>query len=208
MEERSLHKGAVYQRDWDKKLIRIIAFDDKDAVFDTWCPGTSSWDIDSLSRTISYLRLPIPVLLKNAIYIRTEEYAEAEMKIHRPDLPLSFVQATAFEWASTCPNDIEQLLGASTQSEGVATLLAQSIDLPAVYLSPFSPKGGMKPLVLVEALNGRSFTAGELLLCSARLQSEHVRDSKVTKGVGIYRLGINRMIPTYYLWGAKGRAQL
>lgn len=162
--------------------------------------------IDSLSRTVSYYRIPTRLLLSKASYLRTEAYSDAELSVHRPDLPFAFAQFADLEWPMKCPEGPEEFPNGSisvTKDESSEPRLAAS----RIFLEPFGPKGASKAGVLLEAANGAWFTEKELIWHAARLQSPFLRAAKVTTGIGIYRSGIRRKLPSYYIWGAKSRME-
>jgi hypothetical protein len=207
MNSSHLHSGAVFQTEWDSRPIRIIAFDDEQVMYDSWWPHVPGWGIDSLNRTVSYYRLPTSLLFSKAKYLRTEEYTEAELSIHRPDLPFAFARSPSLEWPTGSPATVEEFPNGLFQLADKPSE-PRTLDTPKIYLAPFGPKGSSKPGVLVEAENGTCFTVEEILWRAAQLQSQYLREIKVTAGVGIYRLGIQRKLPSYYIWGAKSRMEM
>lgn len=206
MNSSDLHVGAVFQPEWDSRPIRIIAFDDEQVMYDCWWPHIQGWGIDSLSRTISYYRLPLSLLLKRSKYLRTDEYTEAELSVHRPDLPFSFAQFADLEWPSIPPVAKEDFPG-SISLVARAGASKPRLDTAKLYLLPFGPKGSVKPGVALESENPLGFTIDEMLWHAARLQAPYLREIKATAGVGIYRSGIQRRLPSYYIWGAKSRME-
>jgi hypothetical protein len=56
------------------------------------------------------------------------------------------------------------------------------------------------------ANDGEAFTEAELLTKARILQAPFVGDVRLTEGVGIYRAGIKKRLPSYYIWGARSRA--
>ena len=200
----NLELGAVFQPEWDSRAIRILAFDAEQVMYDAWSPHVSRWGIDSLSQKISYYRLPT-TLLKKARYLRTEEYTEIERSIHRPDLPFSFGRNNVLDWPETCPASSRDFPGVSVGALSEVESRLIQLDAPKIFLSPFGPKGGPKPSVLITAENGRSFMVEEILWHAARLQFSHLRADKITQGLGIYRTGIQKTLPSFYIWGAKSR---
>lgn len=202
MEIEELNLGDVFQPEWDARPIRVLAFDNEQVMYDSWLPHASKWGIDSLSQRASYYRIRTSFLLNKASYLRTEIYTEQERAVHRPDLPFSFARIDDIEWPMTCPAsalDFPKLHSQAASGEKVV------LDAPRIYLEPFGPKGGPKPSALITAENGIRFTVEEMLWHAARLQFQHLRDEKITEGVGIYRSGIQRGLPSYYVWGAKSR---
>jgi len=202
MKIEELELGAVFQPEWDIRPIRVLAFDSEQVMYDSWLPHASRWGIDSLSQRISYYRIRTSSLLNKAMYLRTEIYTEQERAVHRPDLPFSFARIDSLEWPMTCPastHDFPQSLSQAANGEKVL------LDAPRIFLEPFGPKGGPKPSALIAAEDEKSFTVEEMLWHAARLQFQHLRDEKIIQGVGIYRSGIQRGLPSYYVWGAKSR---
>jgi hypothetical protein len=206
MNPSDLHVGAVFQLEWDSRPIRVIAFDDEQVMYDCWWPHVPGWGIDSLNRAISYLRLPLSLLLKKSTYLRTDEYTEAELCIHRPDLPFGFARFADLEWLSI-PLAAENDFPGKTSFMAGVEVSNPLLHTAKLYLLPFGPKGSVKPGVLLESENPVGFTVDEVLWHAARLQAPHLREIRVTTGVGIYRLGIQRKLPSYYIWGAKSRME-
>jgi hypothetical protein len=199
-----LHVGAVLQPQWDSRPLRVIAFDEETVMYDCWWPQIPGWGIDSLNRTLAYYRVPTSLLLRQSKHLRTEEYTEAEMAVLRPDLPFSFARFANFEWPTVSPATPEEFPNGSFSC--IEDQSSQPcLDAAKIYLEPFGPKGGSKPGVMIEAENRAAFTVKEILWHAARLQSPFLRDTRVTTGVGIYRSGIRRKLPSYYVWGSKSR---
>jgi hypothetical protein len=206
MSSSDLHIGAVFQTEWDSRPIRVIAFDEEQVMYDCWWPHIPGWGIESLNRDITYYRTPTCLLLSKSKYLRTEEYTEAELSIHRPDLPFGFAQFANLEWPSMCPATPVEFpcsAAASTDSRSSKPVL----DAAKIYLQPFGPKGSSKPGIVLEAEKASGFTMMEVLWHAAQLQSPFLREIKVTTGIGIYRSGIRRKLPSYYIWGAKSRME-
>jgi hypothetical protein len=207
MNSSNLHVGAVFQPEWDSRPIRVIAFDDEQVMYDCWWPHVPGWGIDSLNRAISYYRVPLSLLLNKSKYLRTDEYTEAEMSIHRPDLPFGFARFADLEWPTIPPAAKEDFPGSTSFVAQVGTSMP-ILDTAKLYLLPFGPKGSPKPGVVLESENPSGFTIDEILWHAARLQSPYLREIKVTTGVGIYRSGIQRKLPSYYIWGVNSRMGL
>ena len=207
MQKSAIHIGAVIELQLDKRLIRIIAFDENEVLYEAWRDETPEWRINNLKRTIYYMRLPVSIILDDGVYVKTENYTTEETAIHRPDLPFRLAQSTFLEWSANAPPAFEQFSKGLLHSKTTSPVLSTTLDAPALYLSPFGPKGSVKPGVLVKSLNGVNFTAAELLWHASILQAENMRDIRLVTGVGIYRGGIQRKLPSYYIWGARSRSE-
>jgi len=199
-----LHIGAVFQPQWDSRPLRVIAFDEEIVMYDCWWPHIPGWGIDSINRTISYYRIPTSLLLNKGKYLRTEEYTEAELAVHRPDLPFSFARFADLEWPTVCPVTSEEFPDGSFACKNDEHSQPY-LDATKIYLQPFGPKGSSKPGFIIEAENSTGFTVAEILWHAARLQSPFLREIRVTTGIGTYRSGIQRKLPSYYIWGSKSR---
>lgn len=196
-----LHVGAVFQPQWDSRPLRVIAFDEETVMYDCWWSHIPGWGIDSLNRNISYYRVSTSLVLSKCEYLRTEQYTEIELAAHRPDLPFSFAQFADIDWPAACPASSDEFPN-HCASYHCSQL---RLDAAKIYLQPFGPKGSSKPGVIIEAENPAGFTESEILWHAARLQSPFLREIKVTTGIGIYRSGIQRKLPSYYIWGSRSR---
>jgi hypothetical protein len=192
MSTSALALGAVFETDWSPEPIRVIAFDGHVVMYDTWWSHRGSWAMAKLLGNYSYYRLPRSHFEEHASFLRLEPLSEKELQVHRPDLPFAFATRESLSWYDKWPQNVH------TKNE-------QSLQAPAVYIAPFGPRDSSKPAVLVQAANGSSFSETELLLAAKSIQGPYIRESHRTSGVGIYRSGIQKRLPSYYLWGAKSR---
>ncbi|WP_175759950.1 hypothetical protein [Burkholderia ambifaria] len=199
-----LELGAVFQTDWTEHPIRVIAFDADAVMYDAWWPHKQAWGMENLSGTFSYYRVRRTLFLSRAHYLRTDEYTELEASIHRPDLPLAYAQFESLNWYDQRPESLSQLAQQMAQARGHqnpsddASLLKTS----AIYLAPFGPKGSQKPPTVCYAQDGYAFNESEVLWNAWQLQAPHLGDRHLTTGIGIYRLGVRRRTPTFYIWGS------
>ena len=184
--------GAVFQSDWSPEPIRVVAFDSNVVMYDTWWPHRSSWGMAKLLGSYSYYRLHRAFFEQHARHLRVDPLSEKEMLVHRPDLPFAFGVRESLSWYDKWPEDV----GAESES---------SLQAPAIYLLPFGPRDSSRSGVLIEAANGLSFSEAELLLAARSIQEPQTRGVRLTSGVGIHRSGIQKRLPSYYLWGSKSR---
>jgi hypothetical protein len=187
----TLELGAVYKTDETGFLSRVIAFDVKMTLCDFWMTAESAWSLqNSQLKTSAYTAMDSQRLLKQGAYIRTEALTDDEYRLHRPDLPLAFAQFEQFSWYEILPT-------AEVAKEKIPLL-----EIPEIYLLPYGPKLSVKPFVLVKAKNGKSFTTAELLDLAWHVQKPHLRETRITNGVGLYRSGLRHRTPSYYIWGS------
>jgi len=196
--------GTVFQTPWDERPGRVIAFDDEVVMYDGWWPASEAWGLADFNGSCSYLRLTTAMVLRDATYLRTETYTSAEFQLHRPDLPLSLCIHTDVNWSADVPTDTAETSDLlSRLGEGSELGQRRVLPIPAVYLAPFGPQKGQKRAVLVKAVDGQSFTEAELIWNAWRIQAPFVGAQPLTQGMGLYRSGLNRKVPSYYLWGDK-----
>lgn len=198
MDKCQLMLGAVFEGE-TSSLMRVVAFDRDVVMYDTWWPHESAWSMAKLQRTISYYRLQRDYFETHSRYVRTEPLSEQELATHRPQLPFAVAQGSDLSW-------YEPWIDADGDGDTVLTSTTEPVlDTPAIYLEPFGPRDSAKPAVLVTADNGRFFAEAELLRKSKAIQDPFIGDVPLTAGVGIYRSGIRKRLPSYYIWGEKSR---
>ncbi len=193
MKPSSLALGAVFNAQWSPEPVRVVAFDESVVMYDTWWPHKHSWAMSKLLGSFTYYRLPRTYFESHATYLRTDLYSQQEQAVHRPDLPFQFAQRSQLSWYDPWPD------------HSSATVQGPVLRTAAVLLEPFGPRDSAKPAVLVHAQNGESFTEDEILSYARALQTPHLGPERLTSGVGVYRSGIKKRLPSYYIWGSKSR---
>jgi hypothetical protein len=191
--------GGVYQLSDVVEPVRVIAFDSHVVMYDTWWSHKNAWGMARLSGRYSYYRLTTDYFGRHSRYLRTEALTENEIDVHRPDLPFALAQHSDLSWYEAWGGDGF----ASDLPQGGSSML----DAQVVYLIPFGPKNGQKPAVVVRADNGAYFYETELLLRAHEVQRPHTGEVRLTRGVGIYRSGIQGKLPSYYVWGSLSRLE-
>lgn len=198
----SLQLGAVYQPDWDHRPIRVIAFDEDLVMYDVWWPHKEAWGFARrIPPVVAYYRVSTAFLLKRARYLRTEPYTEQEVDTHQPDLPFAFARSDAVSWYDDLSGGVAEI------SQRLGKERDELLRASQVCVCPFGPKHSIKKGVLIEAPNGQAFSVAEILFAAWKIQRPYLRQEHLTKGVGLYRLGLERRVPSYSLWGAKSRLE-
>lgn len=195
MSSPGLSIGGVFELASHANPVRVVGLDDHVVMYDTWWPHLGAWAMAKLVGRFTYYRMSRAHFESQARLLRVDPFSELELSVHRPDLPFSFAQRADLSW-------YEQWSEAGAISKSTSTGTAPALDAPAVFLEPFGPRGSPKPLVLFHASNGRFFTEEELLHVARAAQARFIGDVRLTNGVGLYRSGIKKRIPSFYLWGA------
>jgi hypothetical protein len=196
VERAEIELGTVFRWTTDETPMRVLLHDAGVVMYDTWLPHLNTWGLANLvevrSKRISYYVAPDTTLAERATYLRTEPMTGEETALHRPDLPFTAARYAGVDWSDADRLDADD---------------AVTVNAAEIYLYPFGPSGGQKRAVRVEADDGTGFTAAELIGKAAAAQARSAGRTTPTEGVGIYRDGLNRGVPAYYLWGHQSRLE-
>lgn len=198
--------GAVYRWSHDDRPMRVLVHDSDVVMYDAWWPHLDNWGLANIQeirkQRISYYVTTASTLAEKATYVRLDPLTDDELAIHRPDLPFAFGQCAAISWPSEVPGTTAWL-AENWRTAGCPN--GAMLQASEMYLAPFGPQGGVKAGVRVKAANGTAFTVEELILKAAAVQAPFIGDAVPAQGIGIYRSGLQRGIPAYYLWGSESR---
>jgi hypothetical protein len=186
--------------------MRILMHDGEVVMYDAWWPHLQAWgmaDVKEVKRgRIDYYVAAVSALSKKATYVRADPLTEEELRMHRPELPLSVGSCAEVDWPERAPESMQEF----AETVGFAACLNKRVETvvaaPELCLYPFASRGGQKKAVRVKAGDGVAFTLKELLWRAAAVQAPFVEGELPVHGVGLYRSGLQRGIPAYYLWGS------
>jgi hypothetical protein len=191
MDASTIELGAVFRFPHDDRPNRVLLSDGDVVMYDVWWPHLDGWGLADLAtvkrKRIAYYVTTVDTLVEKATRLRSDPLTDDERALHRPDLPFAALQDAALTWSSD---------PAGSRSE---------LSAPRVYLSPFGPGGGTKAGRRVDADNGSAFSAEELWHKAQAVQAPHLGGEPPVAGVGIYRSGLQRGLPEFYLWGSVSR---
>ncbi len=190
--------GDVFQNDLSTKHVRIIMFSEIQIFYEVWWNSCNDWSYrNNLKSKAIYYRASYDRFFSNAVYLRTDTLSELEIKVHRPDLPLHLCRVAQISWIKDNFTTLEKYNKYFMDELGDIKGLAE-LNMPEVYLVPFGVKGAKKKSVLVKAINGSQFSGLELLWQAQNTQAPYIIEN-IEKGVGLYRLGIEKGIPSFYI---------
>jgi hypothetical protein len=187
--------GTVFTLDQLPYELRVVAFDQAEVMYDMRWSQEVPWMMGKLTGMFAYFRLPRDHFEAEARYLRMDPLSARELEVHRPELPFAVAQCAELSWYEGWGD-----IGEFAASHDAV------LPVGAIFLSPFGPRDTGKPAVLLHADNGDFFTALELLRKAKVVQDPHIGNVRLNEGVGIYREGIKKRIPSYYIWGARSRA--
>tara|TARA_R110000744_G_scaffold303221_1_gene412002 strand:+ start:83 stop:754 length:672 start_codon:yes stop_codon:yes gene_type:complete len=203
--------GDVFK--FSNGLVRIFMFDDKEVFYQT--VDENYVLIYSKYKTISYYRTSIDYFKKNSSFIKSIDFSEKELEIHRPDLPLKLNCFSGLFWTNKSFEKNTDFLN-FLESAGIDESKLSGLESSKIVIYPTSQQQSPKKSILLENKNG-SFSGRELLIQCFEIQSDYVkvekpyfsrfrlipngREEKRLSGIGMYRNGIKGNVPSYYLGG-------
>jgi len=195
--------GAVFRWVHDQHLGRILVHDGATVMYDAWRPHLDTWGLADLRLArrgaISYYITFTSALLAKTAFLRDEPLTADEESLHRPDLPFGVVRRPGVAWPTVEPD-----VTAFAAAFGEETVM---LTVPELYLRAFGPSGGSKGAVRVCADDNGRLTAEELMREAAEVQMPHLGNRNIVEGVGVYREGLHRGRPSFYLWGAASKLE-
>lgn len=182
----ALQIGGIYRTQFDDRPFRIIGLDQYEIFYDClWAEGKWTFSGNFRSKAIFYRMQRQRFEAKSAL-LDFSPLTEEESRYFRPDLPMRFGRTNSISWNDFTP---EKLASAKEAFSKLA--------LPAtrLVLVPYGSKGGHRPGVVIE--NNKSFNYFEILENAQRIQQEV--NNMVSAGIGFYRLGYQKGLPSYVI---------
>ena len=181
--------GEVYKANWEDSIMRVIGFDDYEVFYEVFWEHNDSWSFSSnTKRKYYFYRTTRGVFREKTEYVELKELEKNESDIFRPDIAIRTCRIRNASWSD------EQLESKLTQQQ-----LSEMppINAPRIWLYPFGTKGGNKRGELITARNHEYFTPVELISEAKRIQNSV--NTNQTNGIGIFRVGIQKEFPSYYI---------
>jgi hypothetical protein len=203
-----LFLGGVYQTILAEGPARVIGLDDDEVFYDPYLPYLKQWSSPTKARSnCTYHRTRPTVFMKEAQFLREQPLTAAELQVFRPDLPMKLCRYTELSWSNQPITDFTiywDQVGQAIGDVSDAVVLA----VPTITLQPFGRKGTITALKSSIVSSGRpeGFSAVELLWLAHNIQAPHLKD-RSPKGVGIFRNGHEKKVPSYYIGGYLSAAE-
>jgi hypothetical protein len=192
--------GAIYQTEWDERPVRVIGFDDIEVFYDCFLPQNNSWAFSgNIKKKCYFYRTSALLFIKKSKPIDFSAITEEELKVFSPDLPIRVCRSNEFSWNNFKLSALNEF---NKQSEN----LTDTIQTDKLVLIPYGSKGGLKRGTSLSADNSKYFVASELIWKAKQLQEAVNTD--ISNGIGIYRLGFEKGLPSYYIGEYFDRAGL
>jgi hypothetical protein len=178
--------GEIYKANWDGSVMRVIGFDEHEVLYDGYWEHDNSWTFASnLKKKCSFYRTSRNIFDEKAKLIDFKELTNEEYDIFRPDLAIRTCRIKNASWSDSDFN-----------LEGIDSNF-ELIKSGQIWLFPSGTNGSLKKGEIVKSSNNKEIGVSELLKSAKRIQ-ESVNPRK-SNGIGIYRTGIYKQIPSYYI---------
>jgi hypothetical protein len=145
--------------------------------------------------------MPALLFAENSTFLRFGVLTEEETRIFRPDLPMRLARTSELNWNSFSAVDFQ-----SFQTVIQPGIKSQKLHTDRVVLIPYGNKGGFKKGTMITAENGKFFEGDELIWKAKMLQEN--ANNQVSQGIGLFRMGFEKDVPSYYIGEYFDRAGL
>ena len=183
--------GNIYNLIHSNQTIKVIGVDDYEILYDFFWSHNNSWAFSSnLKKKGFFYRMNKDKFLQSVEKIKYEELSLDQINILRPDLPIRIGRVAGISWRNNVFNS-KDVFEKTTKIDYDSTINCNKIWLYPLSLNnkPLKPK-------LIEA-KSKKLTLGEILLCASEIRK--TSNNEDSNGIGIYRLGINKKSPSYYI---------
>jgi hypothetical protein len=181
-----LELGGVYSVNWDKRPMRILAFDDKEIFYDYYWPELGKWTFSGNIRTLTFYRISTEYFVLNSRQIDLLNLTKKEYALFKPNFPLRFCRIKEFNFCNF--HEILNNLPNYNNIESDCKIIFQN----KIVLLPKIKKGRTIKGEIVELKNIYG-----LFIKTKELQ-ESVKNTTFN-GIGFYRSGTINKIPSYYI---------
>jgi len=191
-----LQLGEIYKTEWDERPFRVIGFDDIEVFYDCLWPHENSWVFSgNLNKKCYFYRTSAPLFIAKSNPIDFTPLTIEEQKAFRPDLSIRIARTKEFNWNAFEMDNYQKFIE-QTKTLLDKSILDQKISTDKIVLIPFG-NNGLKKGTIVTADNQNYFECAELIWKAKELQ-ESV-SNQTSKGIGLYRIGFEKGLPSYYI---------
>jgi hypothetical protein len=199
-----LKLGGIYKTEWDEKPLRVIGFDDFEVFYDCLWPHDNSWAFSgNFKKKCYFYRISASFFISKSTLIDYVPLTIEELKVFRPDLPMRVARTRELNWNSIEIDNYNNFIE-HTKTISDRFIFDEKIPSEKIVLIPFGNNGGLKKGTILSADNSNYFECVELVWKAKELQAA-VND-QTSNGIGIYRIGFENELPSYYIGEYMDRA--
>lgn len=193
----TLEIGGVYQTEWDSRPHRVIGCDEIEVFYDCFWPDINNWGFaENLKQKVFFYRTSASLFKEKSKKINSLPFSSEEFAAFRPDLPMRIARVKELSW-DNLPFATENALDNFLQQMLTNNAYSQTINAKEIMIQPSGIKGGLKKAVKVVADNGKVFGISELIWKARVIQNQLFL--RASQGIGLYRIGFEKGIPSYYI---------
>ena len=180
-----LNLGGIYQTEFDKRLFRIIGYDEYEVFYDClWDNNKWIFSGNFTGKSI-FFRMARTLFSQKSKFIEVLPLSDKEFKYFRPDLPLRFGRTNKVNWNTINTDDLTFLKNKFSP---------QKINTNKIIIVPYGPKGALKKGITIENLN-KHINQFEIIKQAIKIQESE--NNQISNGIGFYRLGYEKGLPRY-----------
>lgn len=191
-----LKTGSILKFKKDGELVKVIGFDDVEVFYDS-LSYDGTWMFANLKRAMTYYRLPTDFFIENTELLDVNVLSDEEKQVFRPDLPFRFFRDKNLSWREVYTN-------AEKGNTSIPSFSFKDLDIDKIYINSCMKSGRFSKSILI---NTKEQPDIEILKIISKAQVEALKPKNDTIGVGIFRCGSTKKIPSFYLWGYIDQAE-
>jgi len=187
--------GGIYKTKFDPRSLRIIGLDEFEVFYDCLWSNVKWTFSGNFKVNVTFYRMPVDLFASNSDFIEKISLSEIEHKYFRPDLPMRFGRVKDLSWNTITSEELAHIK---------SSFKGMTLDTDKIILIPIGQKGAMKKGTLIESHN--ALTIIDIIKKAITIQTEV--NNQQTNGIGIYRLGYGKGLPTYYIGEFLDKAEI
>jgi len=196
MKPTNLEIGGVYQTEWDKRPYRIIGLDETEVFYDCLINDQSWMFSGNRKKKCYFYRTSTSLFETKSTKVDHIPMNAEEQLFFRPDLVMRIGRTGQLNWNQmnfASPDELDHYINAASLDE----LTDQRIETDSIIVYPYGPAGGLKKGEKLIAANSTFFSAAELIWKCTEIQQ--AVNSNSEDGIGLYRIGTEKGLPSYYI---------
>lgn len=204
--------GEIYLWDTTKpgsdsgsqSLLKVIQFDDYEVHADSVRLEEvySGWRMENKKlKNEIFTRTRKEIFLKKFEYCSFEPLEQEFIDYYHLTLPMRICRFRDISWGDELFYSSENI-NAYLQQCQIPQQINRTLSCKEIYLEGTNKNWRTQKPILVTADNGEYFTVSELMFKANEIQRA-IKSNKnfKTDGIGIYRTGMFKGLPCYYIWG-------
>lgn len=195
-EQNKLIVRGVYSTIYDDRPHRVIGFDEIELFYDCWWELSNDWGLNSTNGKYFFYRTSLKTFKEVSKLLKLAPLNDNEISKYKLHLPYRICRHQGINWTTQVYKSIDDFKESIKHTDFLSNNTG-ILKTSQIKLYPYGPKGGHKKSIIVYPDNGDFFTEIELLWKAHNIHSAYIKEIK--SGVGIFRLGIENGMASYYI---------